>query len=324
GGRCGAPLPALPRRVPGAMASPARAGRRLIPWPTRPFDPHGAPGHRARTAAGCCATLGHHMRLMLSLVLTFAAIATAPAVQAQGRSYDGTHVLVTGAADGLGRALALALAAEGAHVIVHGRNAERGQAVVDAITAAGTGSARFFAADFASLEEVHAFADTIASTYPRLDLLVNNAGIAFNRSQPRRSSADGQELQFAVNYLAGWVLVHRLRPYLAAAAPSRVINVASGSAHAIDFDYVMLERPGARARGYGQSKLAQVTMTVALAPQFAEQGITMIALPPATQMDPTMVKGLGVAPRTTVAAGRDHVMGLVTAPALQAGAFYVD
>lgn len=268
------------------------------------------------------------IRTMLTLVLTLAAAAAASGALAQDGtarvSYEGKTVLVTGSTDGLGRALALALAAEGAHVIVHGRNAARGQAVVDEISAAGKGSGRFFAADFASLQAVRAFADTIAAEYPRLDLLVSNAGIALGRSQPRRISTDGHELQFAVNYLAGWVLVNRLRPNLAAAAPSRVINVASGSAHPIDFDDVMLERPGAHVHGYGQSKLAQVSMTVALAPRFAEDGITMISLHPATQMDTTMVKGLGVAPRTTVAAGRDHVMGLITAPTLEAGAFYID
>lgn len=86
----------------------------------------------------------------------------------------------------------------------------------------------------------------------------------------------------------------------------------------------MLERPGAHARGYGQSKLAQVTMTVALAPAFLADGITMISLHPASQMDTTMVAELGIPPRTTVAKGRDHVMGLLTAPSLQAGAFYRD
>ncbi|MBW8366375.1 MAG: SDR family NAD(P)-dependent oxidoreductase [Arenimonas sp.] len=238
-------------------------------------------------------------------------------------SYAGKTVLVTGSTDGLGRELALALAADGAHVIVHGRNAERGQAVVDEITKSGKGSARFIAADFASMQGVREFADKVAATTPKLDLLVNNAGIAFNDDQPRRVSADGHELQFAVNYLAGWVLVNRLRPNLAAAAPSRIVNVASGSAHAIDFDDVMLEKPGASKRGYGQSKLAQVSMTVELAPAFAADGITMISLHPATLMNTTMVEGLGIPPRTTVAEGRDHVMGLIHAPALEAGAFYL-
>lgn len=266
------------------------------------------------------------MRLLMKLVAglallgpAFVAAADSPAI-----SYAGKTVLVTGSTDGLGRELALALAAEGAHVIVHGRNAERGRAVVDAIAAGGKGSARFVAADFASLQAVRDFADAIAAEYPRLDLLVNNAGIALGNDQPRRTSADGHELQFAVNYLAGWILVNRLRPNLAAAAPSRIVNVASGSAAAIDFDDVMLERPGAHTRGYGQSKLAQVSMTVELAPRFAAQGITMISLHPATLMDTTMVAGLGVPPQSTVADGRDHVMGLIRAPELQAGAHYRD
>lgn len=269
------------------------------------------------------------MRLQFVLLICLAAmLAIAPESRAGEAnwpwSYEGKTVLVTGSTDGLGRELALALAAEGAHVIVHGRNAERGQAVVDAITAAGKGSARFMSADFASMQAVREFADRIAKEYPKLDLLVNNAGIASNDDQPRRTSADGHELQFAVNYLAGWVLVNKLRANLAAAAPSRVVNVASGSAHAIDFDDVMLEQPGAATRGYGQSKLAQVSMTVELAPRFAEDGITMISLHPATLMDTTMVTGLKIPPRTTVAEGRDHVMSLILAPTLQPGAFYVN
>jgi NAD(P)-dependent dehydrogenase (short-subunit alcohol dehydrogenase family) len=266
------------------------------------------------------------MRLtMISLIALAAVTAWSPASRAQAPlSYEGKTALVTGSTDGLGRELALALAADGAHVIVHGRNAERGQAVVDEITAAGKGSARFYAADFSSMQAVRDFARTIANDYPKLDLLVSNAGIAFTRDQPRRTSPDGHELQFAVNYLAGWVLVNTLRPNLAAAAPSRIINVASISAHPIDFDDVMLEKPDAHGRGYGQSKLAQVSMTVELAPRFAADGITMISLHPATLMDTTMVTSLGIPARTTVAEGRDHVMGLITRPDLEPGAFYVE
>jgi NAD(P)-dependent dehydrogenase (short-subunit alcohol dehydrogenase family) len=275
------------------------------------------------------------MRLspLVVIVLT-AAFALSNPVDAQERlSYKGKTVLVTGSTDGLGRELARALAADGAHVIVHGRNAERGQALVDEVTRAGVGKATFVAADFASLDAVRAFADNIAKDYPRLDLLVNNAGVLVTGAQPRQTSQDGFELQFAVNYLAGWVLVHRLRPALSAAAPSRVINVASLSAAPIDFDDVMLEKPGAHesgdrqsklgnARGYGQSKLAQVSMTVELAPDFATDGITMIALHPATMMDTGMVRNAGVAPRTSVDEGRLAVMSLITAPELVAGAFY--
>jgi NAD(P)-dependent dehydrogenase (short-subunit alcohol dehydrogenase family) len=261
----------------------------------------------------------HLLRVLLCVLLAFASPAIAGPLPLAGRT-----VLVTGSTDGLGRELARSLAADGATVIVHGRNVERGEALVAEINAHGPGRARFIAADFASLQAVRGFADRVAREHPRLDLLVNNAGFALGSKQPRRTSADGHELQFAVNYLAGWVLVNRLRPALEAAAPSRIVNIASGSASPIDFGDVMLERPGASARGYGQSKLAQIMMTRELAPSFAGSGITMIAAHPATRMDTTMVRGLGATPESTVAQGRDHILGLVRAPALQAGAYYRD
>lgn len=258
----------------------------------------------------------------MGLLMSPAAGVSQPA--AAPLSYAGKTVLVTGSTEGLGRAVARALAAQGANVIVHGRNAEGGQSLVDEIKASGKGSATFYAADFSSLATVRDFADRIARTYPKIDLLVNNAGVAVAAGQPRRVSADGHELQFQVNYLAGWVLANRLRANLAAAAPSRVINISSLSAAPIDFDDVMLEKPGAAGRGYGQSKLAQVSMTIALAPSFAKDGITMIALHPASMMDTAMVtRDLAAAPRTTVDEGRDHVMSLITAPTLEAGAYYV-
>lgn len=265
------------------------------------------------------------MRLFTLAVLTLAVAAPVPGHARSPEpalSYAGKTVLVTGSTDGLGRELARALAADGAHVIVHGRNAERGAALVKEITEAGRASAQFHAADFASIEEVRRTARTIAERHPRLDLLVNNAGV-LRRGEERHESFDPHELQFAVNYLAGWIFVHELRPALSAAAPTRVINVASLAAAPIDFDDVMLERPGAATRGYGQRKLVQVTMTAALAPGFAEDGITMISDHPATRMDTTMVVSAGVEPTTTVDEGRDAVMQLITAATLQPGAFYI-
>src|SRR5690606_38585021 len=90
---------------------------------------------------------------------------------------DPQVVLVTGSTDGLGREVARRIAALGHHVIVHGRNRERGEALVGEIEAAGQGSARFYAADFASVAEVRGLAEAILRDYGRLDVLVNNAGI---------------------------------------------------------------------------------------------------------------------------------------------------
>jgi len=261
------------------------------------------------------------IRILFWLALAIPAFAAAD--PGDGRlDYAGQVVVVTGSTDGLGRELARAFAAQGAHVVVHGRNRERGEALVQALSA-GPGSAEFLPADFSSLAEVRRFADTVRARHPRIALLVNNAGVAVPNVRPRQLSQDGHELQFAVNYLAGWVLVHRLRPALAAAAPSRILNVAAGSAQPIDFDDVMLEAPGAAKRGYGQSKLAQLMMTRRLAPEFLRDGITMIALHPATRMPTTMVlRDLGISAESTLEQGRDHVLDLATRPSLDAGEFY--
>ena len=135
--------------------------------------------------------------------------------------------LITGATDGVGRMVARRLAAQGFHILAHGRDRDRGVSLVAEIEKGG-GSAAFFAADFSALAEVRALADTILQHTDRLDLLINNAGIGTAGGGPRRrTSADGHELRFAVNYLAGFLLTHRLLPLLKKSTPARIVNVSS-------------------------------------------------------------------------------------------------
>ena len=253
-----------------------------------------------------------------------AVVAGASATTTAGDQADlplsGKTVFVTGSTDGLGREVALRVADLGAHVIVHGRNRERGEAVVAEIRQRGKGSARFYAADFASLQAVRDLAEAIRNDYERLDVLVNNAGV-WNRGG-RQVSADGHELHFAVNYLAGFLLTHELLPLITDAAPSRIVNVASIAQSPIDFDDVMLERPGSASRGYGQSKLAQILFTMDLADELRDQGVTVVALHPATMMDTSMVRESGLAARTTVDEGADAVMRLVTSPDVPTGQYF--
>ncbi|MCC6164056.1 MAG: SDR family NAD(P)-dependent oxidoreductase [Acidobacteria bacterium] len=226
---------------------------------------------------------------------------------------DARVAFVTGSTDGLGRELARRLAAQGAHVIVHGRNGERGQALVAEIEKAGKGSARFYRADFASLAEVRTLADAITRDYSRLDLLVNNAGI-FLRDE-RQVSADGHELTFAVNYLAGYILTHRLLPLLEKGRAPRIINVSSRSAAPIDFTDVMIERGYTGYRAYSQSKLAQVMFTIDLAEELKSKGIVVQAVHPATGMDTNMIASVGMTPRTTIDEGADAVMAAIATDA---------
>jgi len=266
-------------------------------------------------------------RHMLTLVMLIAVVVIATTAQGQDTSMSerlmaNKTVLITGSTDGLGREVAQRVAAMGAHVIIHGRNEERGAAVVRAITTSGKGSARFYAADLGSIAAVRAFAAALLRDYTRLDVLINNAGVLVPRGDARQLSCDGHEVHFAVNYLAGYILSHELRPLLQAAAPSRIINVASISQSPINFDDVMLERPGAVARGYGQSKLAQIIMTVDMAPDLAPMGISIVALHPATLMNTNMVTSGGMQARTTVNEGADAVMQLVTVSSVPTGTYY--
>jgi len=242
---------------------------------------------------------------------------------------EGTVVLVTGSTDGLGREVARRAAALGARVIVHGRNQQRGNALVQEISRlrqgsggqAATAGARFYAADFASLDQVRELAQAVLSDYTRLDVLVNNAGIWLTDGR-RQVSADGHELHFAVNYLSGFLLTRMLLPRLVASAPSRVVNVASGSQSRIDFSDVMLTRPGRASQGYGQSKLAQILFTFDLARELQGKGVTVAALHPATMMDTTMVRQSGMAALSTVDEGASAVMNLVAGSTVQSGQYY--
>lgn len=230
-------------------------------------------------------------------------------------------ILITGSTDGLGREVARRAAATGAHVIVHGRNRERGLAVVEEIRKDGKGSAAFYAADFGKLSNVRAFADTILKHYPRIDILVNNAGV-WLREGPRQTSADGYEMTFAVNYLAGYLLTKLLLPRIVASAPSRIIMVASQTQSAIDMTDVMQERSYVGQAAYSQSKLAQVMNAFDLAKELEGRRVMVVSLHPATLMDTHLVEAAGVQPRSTVDEGATALMNLIMSDNLVYGAFY--
>ncbi len=231
-------------------------------------------------------------------------------------------VLVTGSTGGLGRETARALARNGDHVIVHGRNEERGNALVAEISAEGKGSARFYQADFGSLDEIRALGKSILTDYKRLDVLVNNAGI-FNPDQDeRRVSEDGYELHFQVNYLAGYMLTEMLMPLLEASAPSRIINVASGQAP-LDFENLMLESGYEGFQAYLQSKQAQIMMTFSLADELSKRGVTINAMHPSNFMNTDLVLEAGFEPQSSVETGRDALLRLINEDVGTGKFFYV-
>ncbi|MEX2572504.1 MAG: SDR family NAD(P)-dependent oxidoreductase [Gemmatimonadota bacterium] len=246
---------------------------------------------------------------------------TAVAQAGTGGAADSRVILITGSTDGLGRAVALELAEPGVHIIVHGRNQERGLEVVGAIEAAG-GSARFYRADLAELDQVRAFAQEVLRDHDRLDVLVNNAGIWLTPEQGRVVNDAGHELHFAVNYLSHYLLTRMLLPRLIETPSARIVNVASAAQQPIDFDDVMLERNYSDGRGYAQSKLAQVLFTVDLARELDDTGVSVNALHPATMMNTSMVLERGASTRASVEDGVEAVMHLITAPDVGTGNYF--
>lgn len=129
--------------------------------------------------------------------------------------------LITGATQGLGRALALDLAARGGTVLLHGRNRTRLQAVAEAAQAAGPDTTvRTYLADLFDLDQVHAMADRIRSAEPHLDGLINNAAATASADPRKREvSRQGHELRLAVNLLASYALTETCCPCSAPPPP---------------------------------------------------------------------------------------------------------
>lgn len=225
-------------------------------------------------------------------------------------------VLVTGATQGMGRHLALELAAQGAALLLHGRDRARLDKVAAEVRAAGV-PVRTHLADLADLDQVRAMAASIRSAEPRLDALVNNAAVGGGADPTRREvSVQGHELRFAVNALAPYALIRELEPVLPEAA--RVVNVASMGQEAIDLDDPMMEREYDGLLAYCRSKVAMIMMTFDLAAGLAEQKVTVNAVHPAHLMDTPGVREFGLTPVTGTDEGMRPTVRLLTDPALEA------
>jgi retinol dehydrogenase-14 len=210
---------------------------------------------------------------------------------------DGRVCLITGATSGIGKATAMGLANMGAGVVMVGRDRGRGEAALAEIEEGSpNASVELMLADLSSQEEIHRLADEFKEAYPRLDVLINNAGVIRSK---RVTTADGLEMTFAVNHLAHFLLTNLLLDVLKANAPSRIINVASGEQRngTIDFDDLQGEKEYKTAKAYGQSKLANVLFTYELSRRLQGTGVSVNCLHP----------GAGV--RTNLGSGVSGVFG---------------
>jgi NAD(P)-dependent dehydrogenase (short-subunit alcohol dehydrogenase family) len=191
---------------------------------------------------------------------------------------DGKRAVVTGANSGIGYHTALELARHGADVVLACRDQGRGKQALeqlyeDAPDAADR--ARLEPLDLADLSSVRAFVERYGDA--PLDVLVNNAGVM---AMPRRTTADGFEMQFGTNHLGHFALTGRLLPNLLAARGARVVTVSS-TAHLIgrmDFDDLQGERRYGRWRAYGQSKLANLLFAAELDRRARGAGVDLVSV----------------------------------------------
>lgn len=184
----------------------------------------------------------------------------------------GRVVLITGATNGLGKQAAMAFGAKGATVIVTGRNRERGEQVASQLP-----SAAFEQLDLASLANVREFAARVLVKYPRIDILVANAGISMPPTLQR--SPDGFEVQMAVNYFGHFVLTAALMPALTAAS-ARVVTVSSVAANRgkVDIDDLNGEKGYTPMKYYALSKLATILFAQELNRRSRQKGWNIEAL----------------------------------------------
>jgi NAD(P)-dependent dehydrogenase (short-subunit alcohol dehydrogenase family) len=187
-------------------------------------------------------------------------------------------ILITGATAGIGEAASYALAAQGHGLILVGRNREKAEKVVEQIRAqTGNQTIHFLVADFSDLEQVRQLAEQVKTQFPKLDVLVNNAGAVFMR---RNKTKYGVEKTFLVNHLAPFLLTSLLLEHLQEHA--RIINVSSRShlSGRIDFNDLNFDNFYFGTTAYGRSKLANVLFTYELVRRLRDKKITVNALHP--------------------------------------------
>ncbi|MFI2363601.1 SDR family NAD(P)-dependent oxidoreductase [Promicromonospora sp. NPDC019610] len=183
----------------------------------------------------------------------------------------GRVAIVTGANTGLGFETARMLAARGATVVLAVRDVEKGKQAAGRID----GDVTVQALDLASLDSIRSAAADLRVAHPRIDLLINNAGVMHT---PRRTTADGFELQFGTNHLGHFALTGLLLEHLLPVPGSRVVTVSSTGHRiraAIHFDDLQWERSYNRVAAYGQAKLANLMFTYELQRRLAAHGTTL-------------------------------------------------
>ncbi|WP_201574720.1 SDR family NAD(P)-dependent oxidoreductase [Psychrobacter sp. H8-1] len=199
-------------------------------------------------------------------------------------------ILITGSTDGIGKLTALKLAEAGHQVYVHGRNADKLASVIAEVKAVATGAAvdniDGFVADFSDLTDVLKMAAEVNEKLPKLDVLINNAGI-YTTASP--TTKDGLDVRFVVNYLAPYELTNALLPLLKKSDKARIVNLSSAAQAPILYKAFAGQDHLADKDAYAQSKLALTMWSMDLADTVAADDINVIAVNPGSLLNTKMV-----------------------------------
>jgi NAD(P)-dependent dehydrogenase (short-subunit alcohol dehydrogenase family) len=251
-------------------------------------------------------------------------------------SMKGKRVLITGPTSGVGKEIAMGLAALGAELILACRDIKKGNKAASEITRQ-TGSKKLtvMKLDTSSQKSIREFSREVHRRYLRLDVLINNA--AGNRGTlPKINSVDGTELTFATNVLGYFLLTHELLDVLKRSAPARIVNVASEYASDLDLDDLQFEtRKFESFRAYAQSKACDRMLTWAFARRLDKSGVTANAMTPGLitetglyrNAEPELITRLTqYSGGRTSAQGADTAIWLASAPELEGvtSKFFVD
>jgi NAD(P)-dependent dehydrogenase (short-subunit alcohol dehydrogenase family) len=247
--------------------------------------------------------------------------------QPPNASMKGKRVIVTGPTSGFGKEIALQLAVMGADVVLACRDVKLGGQVADEIARrTGGKTCTVMHAEMSDQRSIHEFTRQYREKWPRLDVLVNNAGV--NRAK-RQTSDDGIELTFATNVLGYFLLTRDLLDLLRASVPSRIVNVASTYAFDLDLADPQFQRRAYEGRkAYAQSKACDRMLTWALARRLEGSGVTANAMAPglvagtglyrdASPAVKALMHVLGLFFGRTVAQGADTAIWLASSPEVE-------
>ena len=220
-------------------------------------------------------------------------------------------VVITGPTSGIGKEIARGLARLGAPLVLGCRDTAAGErAAAELAREPGAGPLEVLPVDVASPASIQEFAGRVVAAHPRVHVLVNNAAVS-RGTNPWSKSAEGIEITFATNVLGYYRVIQALLPALTAAAPARVVNVASTFASDLDLDDLQFEqRPFESFKAYAQSKACDRMLTWAQARRIDGSGVTANAMTPGLITETGLYRN---APKELVARLRQYSGGRTSA-----------